>query len=129
MSGEDPHVQVAFVKIGEDGKVERTHRFAPWDPQQQPVPGVEPSPGSAERPTARHVSYDDPPGVNITPDQYRAMLAFQVHECGDLETFVMVVARILINDNVAAHGVSPHDAIPAVMEFVTKVYAELSGTV
>ena len=126
MSDENPDVQVVFVKIGEDGKVERTHHFEPFDPQH-PLPAM--VEGVEERPAVRHVTYDDPPGIGLTSDEYRELLRGTVQHCGDLESFVQTVSKILINDNIQAHGVHPQDAVPAVMEFALKVYAEFSGMV
>ena len=126
MSDENPEVQVMFVKIGEDGKVERTHHFEPFDPLH-PLPAM--VEGVEERPAVRHVTYDDPPGIGLTSDEYRAMLATTVEQTGNLEMFVQTVSRILITDNIRAHGVHPQDAVPAVMEFAMKVYAEFSGAV
>lgn len=122
----EPDVQVMFVRVGKDGTVQKTHRFEPWDPQQA-LPGT--VPGNEERPAVRHVTYEDPPGTGLSSDEYREMLRATVQQCGSLERFVETLAMILVNDNVQAHGVHMHDAVPAVMEFALKVYAEFTGTV
>jgi len=126
MSDENPDVQVIFVKIGENGKVERTHHFEPFDPQH-PLPAM--TEGVEQRPAVRHVTYEDPPGIGVTPDEYRSMLAATIHQTGSLEMFVEAMVRILVNDNIKAHGVHPEDAVPAVTEFALKVYAEITGSV
>ncbi len=132
---EQRKIAEVFVKVGKDGTVERTHQFAPW-PTGPQIPGSPPrfvagfaAPDDGGPAPLRHLTYDDPPGIGLTPDEYRAILANQVRECGTLELFTETVTRILVRDLVVAHGCRAEDAIPAVMAFAAKVYAEFSGTV
>ena len=132
---EKPEIQVLFVKLNKDGTVEKTHHFAPWPTGAGVIPGspnmglVPVPPDDGERPPLRHLTYDDPPGIGLTPDEYREMLAEQVRQCGSLERFMETVTKILVKDLVLAHGCHLEDAIPAVMEFAAKVYAEVTGSV
>jgi len=132
---EQPEIQVTFVKLAKDGAVEKTHQFEPWPTDPPREPGLRPRimlgfvvPDDGERRPLRHLTYDDPPGIDSSPEQYRAMLAATAQQAGSLERFVECVTQVLVQDLVVAHGCHPEDAIPAVMEFAAKVYAEFSDT-
>ena len=132
---ETPEIQVDFVKVAKDGTVERQHRFEPWPTGQDQAMGVphvfamELPRGDGEHKPVRHVTYDDPPGIGVTPEEYRELLSEKVREAGSLIRFVEALTQALVADNVISHGCDAEDAIPAVMEFAAKVYAEFSGTV
>jgi hypothetical protein len=130
----EQRIPSTFIKLDKDGNVVRTHQFEPWPGQQQELPGAEGGPrafgfmvqlgeGGGE---LRHLSYDDPPAAFMSPEAYRDALAYTVEQAGSLERFVEIVTRILVKDLIEAHDCSPEDAIPAVMEFAAKVYAEFT---
>lgn len=121
---EQPEIE-RFVKMGPDGP-ERVHEFAPFPmegdkPQVRmlmvPVPGD----GSGE---LRHLSYDDPPGLGGTEEEYKAMLARAVSQADDLEDFTSALLFALGKDLVFSHNVDPQRAVEAITEFAAKVYQE-----
>lgn len=124
-----------FVHVGQDGP-DRIHHFAPWPTDEQGQPQVRVMmievPADQETPTGggaplRHLSYDDPPGIGTTPDEYRTVLASAVQHSDSEAEFTQMLVMALARDLVMAHGVHPHVAVPAVMDFARKVYAEFSS--
>jgi hypothetical protein len=126
---EQPEVET-FVRKEPDG-TEQVRHFAPWptgpggQPQMQMrVVLVQVPEGDGGDSELRHLSYDDPPGMGVTPDQYREMLASAVAHSEDEGEFTEMLISAIGRDLVMAHGVSADVAIRAVMEFARKVYAE-----
>ena len=126
---DQPEIQT-FVRKGPDGE-EQIHHFAPWtaaEPQAQMV--VMQLPASGGGGELRHLSYDDPPGAHlgVTPDDWRRMLAGAVEVSDSEHEFVEMLVMALGRDLVISHGVDPHVALHAVMDFARKVYAEFNGS-
>ena len=74
----------------------------------------------------RHLSYEDPPGVGVTEQEWRNLLAQAVYSAESEEEFVQMMVFALGKDLVLAHGCDPHVAIPAIIDFARKVYQEYS---
>lgn len=77
----------------------------------------------------RHLSYDDPPGLGTDPFEWRDLLMRAAGQADDEQEFCQMLVMALGRDLVLAHGCEPHVAIPAIIEFARKVYADYLATI
>lgn len=122
-----------YVRKGDDGQ-QHTLNLRQW-------PG---SPVSADGPPhiqvmmvalgggdgeLRHLSYDDPPGLHPEAGEWRDLLMRAAAQADDEHEFCQMLVMVLGKDLVLSHGCDPHVAIPAIVEFARKVYADYLGTI
>lgn len=122
-----------FVRTEQDGQ-RREFQFAPFPvgPQESSEPEMMIVPLSAligeGDGELRHLAYDDPPH-NMTEQEWRETLSDGARVAVNEEHFVQSLVRALTKDLIVSHGCHPAVAIPAIIEFGKKVYAEVTGTV
>lgn len=128
---ETPEIPNKFVRVDQDGQ-RREFEFAPFTPGQEDTPEVMIIPLSQllgkRSGDLRHLSYEDPPH-GMTETDWREMLSSGARLAQNEEHFVRSLVQAMLKDLVLSHGCHPEEAIPAIIEFGKKVYAEVTGTV
>lgn len=125
-----------YVRKG-DGGEQQVLNLRPWPGTEDAAAGVPRvqvalvvgmgmSGGGGE---LRHLSYDDPPGMYTEPGEWRALLMRAAASADDEHEFCQMLVMVLGNDLVRSHGCDPHEAIPAIVEFAKKVYAEYLSSI